>query len=348
MDSDIFHLKHYDYEIPSELIAQEPASPRDSSCLLVANRADSSLKEKSFKDIIEFLKSGDVLVLNNTEVIRARLLGKNSKGQTVEVLLLREKSQGVWEVLVKPGKRAGVDEVLIFHEEKFQAKIIGKNISGSRIIEFNIANIDNILLEVGKVPLPPYIKREVKTPDDYQTVYAKKKGAVAAPTAGLHFTKKLLGAIEKKGVKIVYVTLHCGLPTFRPVKTEDIRQHVIGSEWIEIPELSAQIINRAKKDNRRVIGVGTTAIRTLESAAFLDEQGVFQVTPFQGETSLFIVSGYKFKIIDAVVTNFHTPCSTNLILMASFMGLNFMKESYFFAKQQKFRFFSFGDAMLIT
>jgi S-adenosylmethionine:tRNA ribosyltransferase-isomerase len=347
MDSDIFKIKHYDYTLPEELIAQKPAVPRDSSALLVVNRQKAAMSRMVFSDIGRFLAAGDVLVLNNTEVIRARLSGENSRGKKIEVLLLKEKTPGLWEVLVRPGKAARLNDIISFNQGKLSARIVEKTESGSRLVLFDKIDLENILEEIGIVPLPPYIEKDTGDPNDYQTVYAAKRGAVAAPTAGLHFTKPLLGSLVEKGVIITYVTLHCGLATFRPIKVEDVRRHKIDSEWIEIPTSAVNEINAAKQNKRRVIGVGTTAIRTLESRAFLNSQGIFQVSPFSGETDLFITPGYNFKIIDAVISNFHTPRSTNLVLMAAFMGLGLTKKSYMRAREEKFRFFSFGDAMFI-
>ena len=347
MDKDIFNCSQYHFEIPGGLIAQEPVSPRDSSRLLVVDRKNSSIKEGIFKQILTFFKRSDVLVLNNTEVIRARLFGKTAKGSKIEVLLLKECEEGIWEVLAKPSKRARQDSKIIFSQGVLEAMVIGKTEAGSKILSFSPARIEDILPKVGKVPLPPYIKKEVQNVNDYQTVYAEKKGAVAAPTAGLHFTEGLLDELIKKGVEIVYVTLHCGLATFRPVKTNDVREHKIESEWIEISASVTDRVNLAKKEGRRIVAVGTTATRSLESVAFFDNKGMAQVKPFKGETNLYIVPGYKFKIIDSIITNFHTPCSTNLVLVASFCGLGLIKQSYAYAKAKNFRFFSFGDAMLI-
>jgi len=347
MDDDIFKLEHYNYDIPKALIAQEPVSPRDSSRLLTVNRNNRSFKEAIFRDIEEFLGAGDVLVLNDTEVIRARLRGFTQSGSKIEVLLLRKKQKGIWEVLVRPGKRALIGKNIIFSSEKLKAAIIGITGAGTRILRFEPADIESLLPEFGDVPLPPYIKKQPHSPQSYQTVYAKRKGAVAAPTAGLHFTNDLLDILRNKGVEIVWITLHCGLPTFRPVKTEDIRHHRIDYEWVDISERSVQTINKAKQQRRRVVAVGTTAVRALESVVTVDSQGVNILQPRQAETNLYIVPGYTFKIVDALITNFHTPCSTNLILVASFCGLELTRQCYAYAKKSNFRFFSFGDAMFI-
>ena len=337
MNKGVFDLKNYTYQIPSQLIAQAPAKPRDSSRLLVVNRAKQSLKEVVFRDIIGFLKKGDVLVLNNTKVIRAKLIGRKPSGAKIEVLLLKSREKGVWEALVKPGKRARLDDKIIFAPGKLEAEIIDKTADGSRILKFKPLNFAKILKNVGHVPVPHYIKSRVDDFKDYQTVYAKHRGAIAAPTAGLHFTKPLLAKLKAKGVKITYLTLHCGLGTFRPVKTKDIRGHKMASEYIEISKSTASIISRAKAQGRRVIAVGTTSVRTLESG----------IEPCRRDTSLYIRGPYKFKIVDAVITNFHTSASSNLILVSSFAGLGLIKEAYRFAQANNFRFFSFGDAMLI-
>ena len=347
MDSHIFDLSNYDYQLPKELIAQTPASPRDSSRLLVIKREKTSIEQTVFSDISRFLKPGDVLVLNNTEVIRARLHGENSQGAKIEVLLAGKIHEQCWEVLIKPAKRARPGEILSFAGGRLKASVLRAGESGLPVLDFGSFCLETVLPEIGEVPLPPYIKEALSKPDDYQTVYAAKQGAVAAPTAGLHFTQPLLDSLAAGGIDIVYVTLHCGLPTFRPIQAGDIRNHKIGSEWIELSAETADIINRAKAAHRRIIAVGTTAIRTLETTAFLNQNNTFQVKAFSGQTNLFIVPGYTFKMVDAVITNFHTPCSTNLVLMTAFICLELRQCAYSKAQQEKFRFFSFGDAMLI-
>ncbi len=343
-----FNILSYNFDIPKNLIAQEPLRPRDSSRLLILEGKKKAITDKAFRDILDFLTPGDVLVLNNTEVIKARLVGKTKSGAKLELLLLKQVASNIWEVLVKPGKRAKIGQRVIFDQDSIEAEIIGKTAQGGRRIKFNCLEFEKFLETAGEVPLPSYIKKKVSKPGDYQTVYARSKGAVAAPTAGLHFTEKLLKRIRQKGVKIVNVTLHCSLATFRPVKTEDIRNHRIESEWIEVSKKAAKTINAAKSSGKKIFAVGTTAVRTLESVSRLEKGGKFKVRPFCGDTNLYIVPGYKFKIVDAVITNFHTPCSTNLILIASFCGLEPTRKSYFYAKKSKFRFFSFGDAMLIV
>jgi len=345
MIKDIFNVSQYNFQIPKSLIAQEPAIPRDSCRLLVVNRRNSSLETRTFKDIVDYLKEGDLLILNNTKVIRARISARKESGGKIEILLLKQKKKGVWEALVNPGKRARIGDTLSLEGGDYKAKIISKTPAGSRILEFDPLDLKKILPQVGAMPLPPYIKKEIQDPDDYQTIYASCVGAVAAPTAGLHFTPELIKEIEAEGVKILYITLHCGLATFRPVKCEDIRNHSIESEWVEINPLVAQTINKAKKNRQRIIAVGTTAVRSLESAASLGKDS--SVKAFCGPTNLYITPGYKFKVVDALITNFHTPSSSNLILVSSFAAFSLIRESYTYAKDEEFRFYSFGDAMLI-
>ncbi|MCK4917625.1 MAG: tRNA preQ1(34) S-adenosylmethionine ribosyltransferase-isomerase QueA [Candidatus Omnitrophica bacterium] len=348
MENDIFDISEYDYKIPSELIAQNPVIPRDNCRLLILQRNKTNIREGIFKDVLGFLKKGDVLVLNNTKVIKARIKGRKKSGGKIEVLVLKKIEKGVWEALVKPGKRARVDDIIFFDKGNFTAEIIDKVSGGLRILKFNPPDLEDYLFDAGDVPLPPYIKKEVSDFNDYQTVYAKKDGAVAAPTAGLHFTDNLISEIKAKGVNIVYVTLHCGLSTFRPVKKDDIRDHDIGFEWINVSESASETINLAKKIGKRVIAVGTTAIRTLESIAFIDNEGIAQIKPYSGETDLYIVPGYKFKMVDSIITNFHTPRSSNLILISSFYGVKAIRKAYKYAQDNNFRFFSFGDATIIT
>ncbi len=345
MIKNIFNICQYNFQIPKDLIAQEPASPRDSCRLLVLDRKDSSLKTGVFRDIVDYLKEGDTLILNNTKVIRAKLLARRSSGAKIEILLLGQREKGIWEALVKPGKRARVGETITFEPGGYRAKIVEKTPKGSRILDFRPLDVDDFLIKTGAMPLPPYIKKEIQDPDDYQTVYAKCKGAVAAPTAGLHFTPQLIKRIEEKGVNILYITLHCSLATFRPVKCEDIRNHPIEAERLEIDPLVAKSINKAKKNQQRVIAVGTTVVRSLESVASLGKGSL--VKAFCGSTNFYITPGYKFKVVDALITNFHTPSSTNLILASAFAKPAQIRQSYIYAKDEKFRFYSFGDAMLI-
>ncbi|MCF7907255.1 MAG: tRNA preQ1(34) S-adenosylmethionine ribosyltransferase-isomerase QueA [Candidatus Omnitrophica bacterium] len=349
MTPDKFKLSSYNFNIPKSLIAQEPVRPRDSSRILVLDCKKKLTQQMIFSDILSFFNPGDVLVLNNTEVIKARLIGQKAQGLKVELLLLKEVAKDTWEALVKPGRRLRPGDRIIFVEDKFEAEVVGRTDQGGRLIKFYCSDFKKFLDQFGEMPLPHYIKKKISKPEDYQTIYARQPGAVAAPTAGLHFTKELLSQLKDKGTRIVNVTLHCGLATFRPVKTDDIRNHKIESEWIDISKAACDIINSAKQTGRKVFAVGTTAIRTLETVSFLDSKAEanYQVKPFCGETSLYIVPGYKFRIVDAVITNFHTPCSSNLILMSSFCGLAALRKSYLQAATSKFRFFSFGDAMLI-
>lgn len=346
MKQDLFNLKHYDYSLPPELIAQEPASPRDASRLLVIDREKDALHECIFRDIVDLLRPGDCLVLNDTKVIKARLWARRQSGARLEVLLLRENEEGCWQALVNPARRARVGE-RIFFDGSLSALISGDTPQGGRILKFSSPHVLEYAAGIGKVPLPPYIKKESDNLPQYQTVYAREQGAVAAPTAGLHFTKSLLAKIKAKGVDVVYITLHCGLSTFRPVKTADIREHPMGEERVNIPGASADKINSAKSSRRRVIAVGTTAVRSLEAAA-VPEKDVWKVKPFCADTNLYLTPGYKFKIVDALVTNFHTPCSTNLILAACFCGNILLKQAYDYARENKFRFYSFGDATFIV
>ncbi|MFH1578191.1 MAG: tRNA preQ1(34) S-adenosylmethionine ribosyltransferase-isomerase QueA [Candidatus Omnitrophota bacterium] len=340
-------LSEFAYDLPKELIAQHPIPRRDQSRLLVLNRKTKSLKECTFKDIKDFVRQGDVFVLNDTRVLPARLIARRSTGAQIEILLLKEKTPGAWEVLVKPGKKARVGESINFAGGKFSAEILERTPIGGRLIKFKPLNIKRLINQYGQMPLPNYIKQELKNPDRYQTIYAKNEGAVAAPTAGLHFTRKVLKQLIIKGAKIVYVTLHCGLGTFRPVKTVDIRDHRMEPESYSIDSKAAAVINQAKAKGKRIIAVGTTAVRVLETAAFKNPKGAFRIKAEQGETRLYIYPGYKFKIISALLTNFHLPDSTNSILVSTFAGIKFVRRAYQHAINKRFRFYSFGDAMLI-
>lgn len=344
----MYKLSNFNYDLPKNLIAQEPLKERDSSRLLVVNRKSNSIQEAIFKNIIELLNKGDVLVLNDTRVIKAKLIGKTETCGKIEILLLKEREKGIWETLVMPGKRAKLGEEVSFDKEGFSATIIDKTLQGGRVFEFFPKDFASYLDELGKPPLPHYIKKEIDDFEKYQTIYSKKSGAVAAPTAGLHFTKKLISQIKEKGIKIVYVTLHCGLATFRPVKCADIRWHKMDCESIEISKDAANAINDAKDRGSRVIAVGTTSVRSLEAASFLSGSSEFRVKDRTFETNFYITPGYKFKIVDALITNFHTPLSTNLILVSSFCGLALTQKAYAYAKNANFRFFSFGDAMFIV
>ena len=331
------------YELPEELIAQTPATPRDSSRLLVYNRADKTIEHKIFKDISEYLKAGDVLVVNNTKVLPARLYAHTQNGGAVEVLLLKRLEKDKWEVLVKPGKKCKIGTSLEISDE-LSLIVEGITDSGERIVKFHYDGVfEEILERVGNMPLPPYIKKKLEDKGRYQTVYAKFDGSAAAPTAGLHFTPELLQAVKDKGVEIAEVLLHVGLGTFRPVKEEIITDHKMHSEYYEVGERAANIINKAKAEGRRVIAVGTTSVRTLESVA--DENGMLK--PCKGNTEIFIYPPYKFKCVDALITNFHLPESTLIMLVAAMTGREEILKVYNTAVAEKYRFFSFGDAMLI-
>lgn len=347
MENPLYNLSSYDYVVPLKLIAQEPLEVRDSARLLVIDRAQSLVSKGFFGDILTMLNPGDVLVLNNTKVIKAKLLGRKQTGAIIDVLLVKERAPGVWEVLANPGKRCRRGDVIIFGNGEVTAQVIDLTDSGGRVLEFNHPNVLSFLERIGQPPLPHYIKKELHDAQKYQTLYAAIEGAIAAPTAGFHFTLPLLDALRAKGVSIMYVTLHCGPATFRPLKCADIREHRIDSEWIQISESAASAVNNAKKENRRIVAVGTTSVRTLESVATASVDGGFRVHSYCGPTQLYITPGYTFKIVDTVVTNFHTPCSTNLILAASFAGFDLLMSAYRFAMAENFRFFSFGDATII-
>ena len=342
------NLAEFNYHLPQELIAQEPLSRRDQCRLLILDRQHKSLKETVFKDIVKLFNKGDLFILNDTRVLPARLTAKRNSGGRLEVLLLKEKEPGIWEILVRPGKKARLSENIIFADGRFSAQILEKTSAGGRLIRFNPPDIKGLINQYGKMPLPHYIKKELKRPNYYQTVYAKKEGAVAAPTAGLHFTNRLITQLISLGVKIAYITLHCGLATFRPVKTEDIRNHPMETEFYQINYDACRMINQAKLLGKKIVAVGTTVARAVETAGFRNQNGIYQVRAKHGETQLYIYPGYKFKIIDALLTNFHLPCSTNLILVSAFTGIEFIRKAYQFAIKRGLRFYSFGDAMLVV
>jgi len=332
------------YELPEELIAQTPAEPRDSSRLLVYNRATGEIEHKIFRDIVNYLKSGDVLVVNNTKVLPARLYAHTENGGAVEVLLLKRLEIDTWEVLVKPGRKCTVGKKLVVSNE-LSLTVTGITDSGERIVKFSYDGVfEEILERLGSMPLPPYIKTKLKDKNRYQTVYAKTDGSAAAPTAGLHFTPELLEKIKATGVQVAEVLLHVGLGTFRPVKEDIITDHKMHSEYYEIGREAAEIINSAKREGRRIIAVGTTSVRTLESVA--DENGF--VKPCNGNTEIFIYPPYKFKCVDALVTNFHLPESTLIMLVAAMTGREEILKVYRTAVGSRYRFFSFGDAMMIV
>ena len=334
----------FDYYLPENLIAQTPAMPRDSSRLLVYDRSTKQISHKHFYDIVDYLKEGDVLVRNNTKVLPARMFAKTPNGGVVEVLLLKRFDLTEWEVLVKPGRKAKPGAHLTFNDELSLDVLSVIEEAGSRRVKFNFDGVfEDIISRIGEMPLPPYITEKLKDQGRYQTVYAVNQGSAAAPTAGLHFTKELFEKIEKKGVTIVDVLLHVGLGTFRPVKVDDVKNHHMHSEYYEISSESAEIINKAKREGRRIIAVGTTSVRTLESAA--DENGF--VKAVKGDTDIFIYPSYKFKCVDALITNFHLPKSTLLMLVSALSTREQMLKVYETAVEEEYRFFSFGDCMFI-
>lgn len=338
-------VKDFRYDLPQELIAQDPLEDRSSSRLLVLDKDTGEITHKHFYDIIDYLDEGDCLVLNETKVIPARLMGvKKDTGAVVEILLLKRKSKTVWECLVKPGKKCRVGAVIEFGEGLLTGTVSDIVEEGNRIIEFEFDGIfEEILDKLGTMPLPPYITHTLKDRNRYQTVYAKNDGSAAAPTAGLHFTKELLKDIEDKGVKLAKVTLHVGLGTFRPVKVSDVRQHHMHSEFFQVSKEAADIINSTRANGKRVICVGTTSTRTVESAS--DDKGYLKET--SGWTDIFIYPGYKFKVSDALITNFHLPESTLVMLVSALAGREKVLHAYEEAVKEKYRFFSFGDAMFI-
>ena len=343
--SDIQYKKSdFYYDLPEELIAQTPAEPRDSSRLLVYDRANDKVEHRIFRDVTDYLKKGDVLVINNTKVLPARMYAHTEHGGVVEILLLRRLEKDKWEVLAKPGKKCAIGKSFKIGD-KLSFVVDGITDSGERIVTFTYDGVfENILEEVGTMPLPPYIKKKLEDQGRYQTVYAKTDGSAAAPTAGLHFTPELLEKIRAMGVEIVEVLLHVGLGTFRPVKEDIITDHKMHGEHYEVSEQAAEAINRAKAEGRRIIAVGTTSVRTLESAT--GDDGI--VRAGSGETFIFIYPPYKFKCVDALITNFHLPESTLLMLVSALCSREEVLHVYDVAVRERYRFFSFGDAMLIV
>lgn len=341
---DIYDRKTYYYDLPEELIAQTPAEPRDSSRLLVYHKDSGTMEHKIFRDIIDYLKPGDVLVVNNTKVIPARLYGKKADtGAKIEILLLKRQNLTDWEVLIKPTKRVKVGTIIEISEE-LKAEVTQINDFGNCYIKFHFDGVfEEILNRVGEMPLPHYIKKQYADKERYNTVYSKFDGSSAAPTAGLHFTKELLDKIKAKGVIIAEVLLHVGLGTFRPVSEDNILQHEMHTEHYEVSKETADIINKAKAEGRRVIAVGTTSIRTLESVA--TKYG--KMCECKDDTNIFIYPGYQFKIVDGIVTNFHLPESTLIMLVSAFLGIENTLNMYNVAVKEKYRFFSFGDATLL-
>lgn len=333
------------YNLPSELIAQEPLAQRSSSRLLVLDRSNGGIEHRVFSDLTEYLHKGDCLVLNNTRVIPARLLGnREDTGGKIEFVLLKNVEGDIWEVILKPGKRAKPGTRFVFGNNDLRAEIIEVIEGGNRLVRFEYEGIfQQVLDKIGIIPLPPYITKKLEDPERYQTVYSKYNGSAAAPTAGLHFTPSILNEIEKMGVKIAYVTLHVGLGTFRPVKVEDVENHVMHSEYFTIDDGAAKIINDTKREGGRVISVGTTSCRVLETVC--SDEGF--VKEAQGLTDIFIYPGYRFKTVDCLITNFHLPESTLIMLVSAFAGKENILNAYNNAIDERYRFFSFGDAMLI-
>lgn len=334
------------YDLPKELIAQDPLEDRSSSRLMILDKNTGSFSHHVFSEIIDYLNPGDTLVINNTKVIPARLFGhKKDTGAVIELLLLKRRENDVWETLVKPGKKARPGAVIDFGDGMLTGEIIGMAEEGNRLIKFTYEGIfEEILDKLGTMPLPPYITHQLKDQSRYQTVYAKYEGSAAAPTAGLHFTKELLQKIKEKGIVIANVTLHVGLGTFRPVKVDDVTKHHMHSEYFMIEQSEADKINSTHANGKRVICVGTTSCRTVESAA--DENGI--VRAMTGNTDIFIYPGYKFKVLDCLITNFHLPESTLLMLVSALAGKDHVMKAYEEAIKERYRFFSFGDAMFIT
>ena len=333
------------YELPEELIAQDPLEDRTASRLLVLDRKADKLEHKIFSDVIDYLKPGDCLVINNTRVIPARLIGeKEGTGGKVEILLLKRLGNDVWESLVKPGKKLRPGARVTFGDGRLKAEILEIAEEGNRLVKFYYEGIfEEILDSLGEMPLPPYITHKLEDKEMYQTVYAKFDGSAAAPTAGLHFTNELLEKIRQKDIRIASITLHVGLGTFRPVKVEDVNNHHMHTEWYEVNKEVADIINETKKNGGRVICVGTTSCRTIESVA--DENGLMSAKT--GETDIFIYPGYKFKVMDGLITNFHLPESTLVMLVSAFAGKERVLSAYETAVKERYRFFSFGDAMIL-
>ena len=340
-------VSDFNYDLPKELIAQHPMEKRDESRLMVLHRDTKQIEDKTFKDVIDYLEPGDCLVRNNTKVIPARLYGKivgKTSEKLVEFLLLKQLENDNWEVMVRPGKKLREGVKVDFGDGLLHAEILEVMENGDRLVHFEYDGIFNEILDkIGLMPLPPYITERLKDKDRYQTVYAKYDGSAAAPTAGLHFTEELLEKIKEKGVEIANVTLHVGIGTFRPVKVENIEEHHMHSEHYYIKQEDVDKINKAKKEGHRIIAVGTTSCRVLESIA--KDNG--EVEPTEGDTSIFIYPGYKFKCIDCLITNFHLPESTLIMLVSSLATKEFIMEAYNKAVEEKYRFFSFGDAMLI-
>ncbi len=354
-----WNISDFDYDLPRELIAQTPIEPRDASRLLVVNRATSSLSHRHFRDLGDYLRPGDLLIANQSRVIPARLLGRRAEtGGVVELLLLVERPDlgpDTWETLARPGRRLREGSRVHFgpenHPASLQAEILRRTEADGRIVRFTVSqnlesrpSVRELIDQFGRMPLPPYIHETLADPERYQTVYSRISGSAAAPTAGLHFTPELLDRLRGQGVRVGFVTLHVGLDTFRPVEVEDFREHKIHSEEIDLDGSTAELISRTRHDGGRVIAVGTTAVRVLESVADLHEG---QALPYHGSTRLYITPGYRFRLVDAMITNFHLPRSTLLLLVSAFATKYLMERAYQEAIRERYRFFSFGDAMLI-
>jgi S-adenosylmethionine:tRNA ribosyltransferase-isomerase len=340
------NVSEFNYDLPEDLIAQFPQKNRDESRLMVLNKEKQTIEHKIFKDILDYLQPGDCLVRNNTKVIPARLYGKKETGANIEFLLLKRIEDDFWEVMVRPGRKLKIGTIVTFGDGLLKAEILEVLDGGNRKVKFEYNGIFNEILDkIGLMPLPPYIKESLKEKDRYQTVYAQYEGSAAAPTAGLHFTNELLDKIKEKGIEIANVTLHVGIGTFRPVKVATIEEHEMHSEYFYIKQEDVDKINKAKQNGHRIIAVGTTSCRVLESIAN-PETGM--VKAYEGNTNIFIYPGYKFKCIDGLITNFHLPESTLIMLVSAFAGREYIMKSYEEAVNQKYRFFSFGDAMFIS
>jgi S-adenosylmethionine:tRNA ribosyltransferase-isomerase len=341
----MMNLKDFYFELPQELIAQEPLKERDTSRLLVLDKESGIIKHCTFRDIMKYFKKGDCLVLNNTRVIPARLFGvKKETGSNIEFLLLKRMEKDIWEVILKPGKKAKPGARFLFGQGELEAEILDVVEGGNRIVKFYYEGLfETVLEKLGNMPLPPYITKTLEDKERYQTVFSKYEGSAAAPTAGLHFTPELLQEIQTMGVKVAYITLHVGLGTFRPVKVDNILEHTMHSEYFDVCSEAAEVINNTKNDGGRIICVGTTSTRTLES--IVDKDG--KVKSSSGWTDIFIYPGYEFKVVDALITNFHLPESTLVMLVSALAGRENVMNAYNEAVKEKYRFFSFGDAMLI-
>lgn len=338
-------LKDFHYDLPEELIAQEPIKDRDMSRLLVLGKNTGKIEHRTFRSILDYLRKGDCLVLNNTRVIPARLFGvKKESGGSIEFLLLVRKEKDVWEVILRPGKKAKIGARFLFGNGELEAEILDILEGGNRLVRFYYQGVfEEVLDRLGNIPLPPYIKKNLEDKERYQTIYSKHEGSAAAPTAGLHFTRELLDKVAAAGINIAYVTLHVGLGTFRPVKTDNIEEHKMHSEYYELNEENCKIINSSKNSGGRIISVGTTSTRTIES--IMQKRG--KLEPDSGWTDIFIYPGYKFMITDALITNFHLPESTLLMLISALAGRENVMRAYEEAVRERYRFFSFGDAMFI-